>query len=226
MESRGKEAAGHAAAALVEPGMVVGIGTGSTARFFIEALGKRCSTGLQVRGVATSQGSQKLAKEVGIPMVTIDEIDRIDLTVDGADEIDPQKRMVKGGGGALLREKIIATHSQEMVVVVDSSKCVDQLGAFGLPIEITPFGYTQTLRLIERLGKKAKLRTTQSGELVITDNRNYLVDLAFASPIRDPEQLQIDLLLIPGVVETGLFLTQAGRVFFGQPDGTVTIIGS
>lgn len=224
MESRGKEAAGHAAAALIEPGMVVGIGTGSTARFFIEALGKRCSAGLQIRGVVTSQASQKLAKEVGIPLVTIDEVDEIDLTVDGADEIDPQKRMVKGGGGALLREKIIATHSREMVVVVDSSKRVDQLGAFGLPIEITPFGYTQTVRLIERLGKKAKLRTTQSGELVITDNRNYLVDLAFASPIEDPEQLEIDLLLIPGVVETGLFLTQGGRVFVGQPDGTVTTL--
>jgi len=223
MKSTAKEAAGKAAAELIEEGMTVGIGTGSTARFFIEALAQRCRDGLQIRGVATSRGSHKLAKEAGIEMITVDEVKEIDIDVDGADEIDPKKRMIKGGGAALLREKIIASFAKEMIVIADASKQVDQLGAFGLPVEITPFGHTLTLKQIEQMGYRGALRTIHSGELVITDNRNYIIDLLFPQKIDDPEQVHRELSLLPGVVETGLFLTQAGRILIGQPDGTAQL---
>jgi ribose 5-phosphate isomerase A len=223
--SKGKEAVGRAAANLIEDGMVVGLGTGSTAHFFIAALGERCRQGLRIRGVATSEASLKQAQAEGIPTVSLDELSTlIDLDVDGADEIDHQKRMIKGGGGALVREKIIASTSKEMVVIVDSSKVVDRLGKFPLPVEIIPFGHKATIQKLRDLGYQGVLRRDKSGEIYVTDNHNYIYDIQFPQPTDDPERHDQVIQGIPGVVDTGFFFGLAGRVLVGHPDGKVKIL--
>jgi len=218
-----RNAAGKAAADFIENGMLVGLGTGHTASVFIDHLIERCRQGLRITAVATSQKSMDQAKQGGIPFVDINEITSIDLTIDGADEIDPTKRMIKGGGGALLREKIIAHMSQEMIVVVDETKCVPTLGKFPLPIEMVPFAYKATLYQLERMGYFGKLRTTQTGEIYQTDNGNYIFDIHFPKLIRHPEEEEYKIRALPGVVETGLFFHLAGRVIVGYCDGHVEI---
>lgn len=215
-----KAAVGAAAANLIEDGMVVGLGTGSTAREFIDALVRRCNDGLKVVGVATSEASQRQAVDGGIEVVDINDAPEIDLCIDGADEIDPEKRMIKGGGGALLREKIVATASREMVVIVDESKCVERLGAFPLPVEVVQFGVTATLRHLENLGFNASLRKV-NGELFITDNGNYIADISFPVPLANPETAEASISQIVGIVETGFFFGIAGRVLVARNDGTV-----
>jgi ribose 5-phosphate isomerase A len=218
-----KRAAGVAAANLIEQGMVVGIGTGSTAAYFTDALIQRCRTGLSVSAVATSKSTAERARQGGIKVIDIDAVSTIDLAVDGADEIDPQKRMVKGGGGALLREKIVASNAKEMIVVVDETKLVDRLGNFGLPVEIIPFGHTHTLRQIHEHGYACTLRMRHKSDPYITDNGNYICDLEFEEPMQDPDELAQELSRIPGVVETGLFLGLAGRIMVGYTDGHVEV---
>lgn len=220
---RAKKAAGQAAADLVEAGMRVGLGTGSTAAFFIKGLIERCKQGLKIEAVATSEKSFQLAKEGGIPLIDITPIDRLDLTVDGADEIDPQKRMIKGGGGALLREKIIATMSREMIVIVDEGKLVKELGKFPLPIEIVPFAYKATLRHLADLGFHGVLRQDASGNVYITDNGNYIFDIHFKELCANPEIDHQLIRNVPGVIETGFFFHLAGRVIVGFNDGRVEI---
>lgn len=212
-----KQAVGRFAATLVENNTIVGLGTGSTAACFIEALGARVKAEkLSIKVIATSEKSRLLAESLGLATIDHKEIITIDLTIDGADEIDPQKRMIKGGGGALVREKIIATSSREMVVIIDESKVVKQLGAFGLPVEILPFCYKATLYKIEKLGYKGTLRPGY-----ITDNGNYIVDLH--GQFNDPINTEKELSGIAGVVDTGLFIGIAGRVIIGRADGSVTI---
>lgn len=221
-----KQLAGETAAKLIQDGMLVGLGTGSTAACFIAALSQRCRDGLRIQAVASSPASHQLALNGGIPLVDPNSLTWLDMTVDGADEVDPKKRLIKGGGGALLREKILATMSKEMLVVVDESKMVPALGKCPLPVEIIPFGFKATVRHIESLGYSGVIRSTQTGTFFVTDNNNYIYDIFFEAPIASPESLQSSLLTIPGVVETGLFLQIAGRIIVGYDNGKVEVINS
>lgn len=217
----GKKAAGYAAADQIPNGAVVGIGTGSTVAYFIERLGERCKQGLSIKGIVTSLGSEQKAKEVGIPLISIDSVQTIAITVDGADQIDPSKRMIKGGGGALLREKIVATTSKEVLIIVDESKCVPQLGNCPLPVEIVPFGYLTTVGRIEKSGFSGNLRKTPGGSLFKTDGGNFIYDIALSGPVDNPEETHSRIIDIPGVIETGFFFNIATRILVGLPDGKV-----
>lgn len=218
-----KAAAGKKAATLIEPGMLVGIGTGSTASYFIEALIERVQEGLRVRAVATSKHSAELAAKGGIDVLDINDISSIDMTVDGADEITPNNLMIKGGGGAHLREKIIAAMSDQVVIIIDPSKEVEQLGHHPLPVEITPFGYRATVKHIEAAGFSGELRHKKEGSLFLTDGQNYLFDIQFDKPISDPKLIDSTLKKIPGVIETGFFFDLATQVVVGYPDGSAKI---
>ncbi len=220
-----KKKAGHLAASYVENGMTVGLGTGSTAHYFIQKLSERVkSENLKIRAVASSTKSQELAKSGGIPIVDINTLDSIDLTVDGADEIDAKKRMIKGGGGALLREKIVAEMSKEMVVIVDETKVVPLLGRHKLPVEVVTFAHLVTLHHIKKLGFSAGFRKSEkNNEHYVTDNGNYIIDIHFSSPLENPEKEHALIKEIPGVVETGFFFHLAGRVIIAFADGQVVV---
>jgi ribose 5-phosphate isomerase A len=206
-----KQEAARAALDLVEDGMRLGLGTGSTAARFVAALGERVARGLRVTCVPTSEATRVQAEKLGIPLTTLDETPELDLTVDGADEIDDQLRLVKGGGGALLREKIVATASDQMVVIADESKLVKALGAYPLPVEVVRFGLLATMRLVEAIAVEAgchgeiKLRPGVGDAPFVTDQGNLLLDCAFGAII-EPEVLAFALKRVPGVVEHGLFL--------------------
>ena len=206
-----KESAARAALDLVKDGMRLGLGTGSTAARFVDALGARIKAGLNVVCVPTSETTRLQAERLRIPLTTLDETPELDLTVDGADEIDRELRLIKGGGGALLREKIVATASNRMVVIADESKVVTALGAFPLPVEVVRFGLLATMHAIEAIAGEAGCRGTVTlrpgkGEApFVTDQGNLLVDCAFGT-IPEPEVLAFALKRVPGVVEHGLFL--------------------
>lgn len=217
-----KNSAGKAAAELIEDGMLLGLGTGSTASFFIEHLIERCRHGLKIQAIATSQKSWEQAKAGGIPLLDANAVTSLDLTVDGADEIDPQKRMIKGGGGALLREKILANMSREMIVIIDASKQVPHLGKHPLPVEITPFAHQATIAQIKQLGYRGEWRKNKKDQLFVTDNHNYIFDIFLDSPCY-PEEIDREISSIPGVITTGFFFNLAGRVIVGFPDGHVEI---
>jgi ribose 5-phosphate isomerase A len=223
-----KRAAARYALELVEPKMRLGLGTGSTASLFVELLGERVREGLQVLCVPTSEDTRIKAQKLGIPLTTLDETPLLDLTIDGADEVDPELRLIKGGGGALLREKIVATASDRMVVIADTSKKVDKLGAFPLPVEVVRFGVTATRNMIEMLAADSgchgeiALRLQKNGEPFLTDGGNLIFDCAFGK-IDDPESLDEALKFIPGVVENGLFLGIADAAFIGGPEGVAVI---
>lgn len=223
IRNKAKEAAGKHAADLVVDGMCIGLGTGSTTAFFIEALIARCRQGLKVRAAATSLKTRALAEAGGIPLINDEDLTWLDLCVDGADEIDPKKQMIKGGGGALLREKIVASMAQEMIVIVDEDKLVKQLGHFPLPVEIAPFAYQATLAHLLGAGLTPMIRKTADHTPYKTDNGNLIADLHFENGIDDPVLLDRKLKSIAGVIETGLFIHMAGRVIIGHPNGTVTI---
>lgn len=221
-----KQIAGYKAAEFIKSGMVVGLGTGSTAKYFIERLIQRCKTevGFSIKTVASSYASLKLAEEGNLPILDINTLHSIDITVDGADEIDEQKRMIKGGGGALLREKIVASMSREMIVIVDESKKTSFLGKKKLPVEVIPFAHMATLYKIQKLGLKAEFRRKDSSsDYYITDNGNYIIDIHFADLLMNPEKEHIRLKEIPGVVETGFFFHLAGRVITAYSDGQLII---
>ncbi len=218
-----KEAAGKEAVKFIQDGMIVGLGTGSTAAFFIQGLIDRVRHGLKIRAVSSSKHSANQAKEGGIDVVDIDDVDKIDITVDGADQIDAQNRMIKGGGGAHLREKIVASSSSEMIVIVDETKVVDQLGSFPLPLEVAKFGHKATQKKLENQGFNAALRKNESGDLYITDNENYIIDIHFNKPIDNPEKQDMILRNIPGILETGFFFNLATRVIIGNNQGKINI---
>lgn len=218
-----KQAVGRESAKLVQDGMLVGLGTGSTATCFIESLALRCKEGLKITAISSSVKSAELAKARGIPIVGMEKVSVIDLTIDGADEIDPQLRMIKGGGGALLREKIIASSSKEMVAIVDESKCVKNLGAFGLPIEIIPYCYNTTIRKLNDHGFVGALRKNKGNSFYLTDNQNYIFDIKFNPVCRDPIRANADIKSVVGVVETGFFFGIAKRVVIGYADGSTKI---
>ncbi len=216
-----KQRVGKAAADFVKDGMLVGLGSGSTAACFIESLSQRCHEGLKIQTVATSQRSAKLAQSQGIPVLDINTVKELDLTIDGADEIDSQMRMIKGGGGALLREKIIATMSREMIAIVDSSKLVKKLGAFGLPVEIIPFGHLAIEYKLFLLGFKGKWRLKDDGTLYVTDNGHYILDIHYDHLTDSPERDHAMIRSVTGVVETGFFIGIAKKVIVGYPDASI-----
>ena len=212
-----KAEAGIAACAFVESGMQIGIGTGSTVKYTILELGRRIrEEGLEISGIPTSDATETLSIEQGIPMLDWRDCDHLDLVIDGADEFDPELHLIKGGGGALLREKIVAESSGGMIVVADASKRVDVLGAFALPIEVNPYGWEQTKRRIESLcSGTVELR----GPDYRTDNGNPILDANFGPNISDPVQMEADLRAIAGVVEVGLFTNTADVVVLAAPGG-------
>ena len=218
-----KRQAAEAALAHVEDGMRLGLGTGSTAAHFVRELGRRAAAGLRVTGVATSEATARLAREAGVPLTSLDDNPELDLTVDGADEIGPGLALIKGGGGALAREKMVAFASRRMIVVADSSKLVDQLGAFPLPIEVLPFGLDATRLAVARtaaeLGLSGEVSPRQAGaSLFRTDNGNHILDASFGL-IPDPEGLAARLAVIPGLVEHGLFLGLADLAIVAAEEG-------
>jgi ribose 5-phosphate isomerase A len=217
-----KQAAGRAAAKLVRDGDVVGLGTGSTAYFAVVALGERVKAGLKIVGIPTSVKTGDLARQLGIPLTTLDETPQIDITLDGADEVDPKLNLIKGGGGALLREKVIATATKNMVVVVDSSKVVSVLGKFPLPIEVISFARTVVENKIVSLGASPKLRTKTDGSPYLTDNGNQILDCSFGK-IADPAALALILSDTPGIVEHGLFIGLAKVALVGRGDAVEEI---
>ena len=188
----------------VKDGMVVGLGTGSTSTWAIKLLGEKMKEGLTITSVASSLASENLARELNIPIIPFSEVDTIDLYIDGADEVDKNFYLIKGGGGALLREKILAYNSKAFVVIVDETKMVETLGRFPLPVEIIPFASDLTIKNIQQLGCKTKIRQ-QAGKTFISDNSNLIIDCNFLQ-IPHPAQLNEQLKSIPGVVETGIFL--------------------
>jgi ribose 5-phosphate isomerase A len=218
-----KRAAGYAAADFVHDGMLIGLGTGSTAFYFIEKLIQRCREGLKIKALPTSKKSEEQAIAGGIPILDANTLTFLDLTIDGADEIDRQKRMIKGGGGALLREKIIASMSREMIVIVDEHKIVERLGKVPLPVEIVPFAYKATLAKFQQLGYSGSMRKTEDDKLYLTDSGHYIFDIQFPEFIVNPEKEQELIRSIPGVVETGFFFGLAGTVLVGFADGHVEI---
>ncbi|WP_295555154.1 ribose-5-phosphate isomerase RpiA [uncultured Hyphomicrobium sp.] len=223
-----KLAAAQRALGFVEPRMRLGLGTGSTASVFVKLLGAEVERGLSVLCVPTSEQTRALAASFGIPLTTLDETPLLDLTIDGADELDGELRLIKGGGGALLREKIVATASDRMIVIADASKKVEKLGAFRLPVEVVRFGVTATRNMIEMLAADSgchgeiALRLASDGTPFLTDGGNYIFDCAFGQ-IDDPESLDEALKFIPGVVENGLFLGIADAAIVGGPNGVSVI---
>jgi ribose 5-phosphate isomerase A len=210
-----KEAAARASLKFVKDGQVVGLGTGSTAAYFIKLLGEQVRDGLRIRGIPTSVRSRDLALSLGIPLTNLDECQDISVTVDGADEVDPQLRLIKGGGGALLREKIVASATQQMIVVADATKQVKRLGNFPLPVEVIKFAQTLVSKRIAELGAEVKLRTVAEGRPYLTDENNYILDCRFGE-IRDAEGLARRLSEMPGVVEHGLFIGMASVALFAR----------
>ena len=219
-----KRAAAARAVEFVRPGMKLGLGTGSTAKHFVDLLGERVKAGLDVICVPTSEATHAQAKSLGIPLTTLDDTPALVLTVDGADEIDPKLNLIKGGGGALLREKIVAAASARMIVISDPSKLVQTLGRFPLPVEVTPFGYTATRIAVEKAISSLQkpgtlsLRKGKDGHPFVTDGGHWIIDAALAR-IDDPEAMAHALSGIPGVMEHGLFVGLANLVIIGGPDG-------
>ncbi len=216
-----KQAAGLKAATFIENGMIVGLGSGSTAECFIRSLAERK---VRIQAVASSRASAELAKQCGIEVLDINNVPRIDFTVDGADEIDPKKRAIKGGGGAHVREKILASASDELVIVVDNTKLVPAVGRGKLPVEVMFYGSPATRMHMEKeLGCEGKWRLNADGTLFITENGNLLYDISFKEPPKAPESLHEALLNIPGVIDTGFFFNMIGRVVVGYPDGKTEV---
>ncbi len=220
-----KRAAARAAADLVADGMRLGLGSGSTFLLVLERLAERMRTeSFKVAGVPTSGGTAAAAQKLGIPLLSLVEVERLDLAIDGADEVDPQKNMIKGGGAAHVREKIVAAAAKELLVVVDDQKLVDVLGRkFALPVEVLQFGWKQTERAIAATGGKPALRRTAANEPVVTDNGNYVIDCKYEG-IEDPTWLHDHLNALPGVVDNGLFVGMTGRIVVGDAQGKTRIV--
>ncbi|USR89584.1 ribose-5-phosphate isomerase RpiA [Phormidium yuhuli AB48] len=215
-----KQQVGKAAADRVQSGTIVGLGTGSTTAYAIQYIGERLQKGelKDIKGIPTSFQASVLAKKYGIPLTSLDEVDRIDVAIDGADEVDPQKQLIKGGGAAHTREKIVDSLAEQFIVVVDSSKLVDKLGlGFLLPVEVIPMAMTPVMRAIEGLGGEPTLRMgVKKAGPVVTDEGNLVIDVKFANGIENPADLEKTLNNIPGVLENGLFVDTADVILVGE----------
>lgn len=210
-----KKMAAEKAVEYVEDGMILGLGTGSTTRYAIEKIGELVKEGMHIFGIPTSIETEKLASEMGIPLSILEER-RIDLTIDGADEVDPNLDLIKGRGGALVREKIVANNSKREIIVVDESKVAEILSS-SLPVEVIKFGWRATRRAIQRMGGTPTLREGKDGPF-LTDNGNYILDCEFGE-IENPEKLSRDINSIPGVIENGLFINMVDEVIIGTREG-------
>ena len=223
-----KRQAAERALGYLENGMKVGLGSGSTSARFVDLVGERVKAGLEITAVPTSEATRAQAERLGIPLTTLEETPQLDLTVDGADELDDSLRLIKGGGGALLREKIVAMASKRMIVIADASKRVGTLGAYPLPVEVVRFGLAATRNMVKALAADAgcqgeiELRLGKDGAPFVTDGGNFLLDCRFAR-IDRPEMLDAALKRVPGVVENGLFLGIADVAIIAGPDGIVLL---
>ncbi|MFD2670126.1 ribose-5-phosphate isomerase RpiA [Marinicrinis sediminis] len=216
-----KQRVGEQATALIENDMLIGLGTGSTVYYFLRKLGEKVREGLQVMGVATSRQTQTLAESFGIPLVDFNAVNELDLTVDGADEANYQLQAIKGGGGALLSEKLVASRSKRVVWIMDATKLVRQLGNVALPVEVIPFGYAHTMGLLQKEGWEPVLRQDK-GSIYTTDHGHYILDVPM-NGIHDPHALSVWLHLLPGVVEHGLFLDFADTMYVADGDQVVVM---
>ena len=218
-----KQIAAELAVSYIHDGMTIGLGTGSTAAFAIHALGRRFQAeDLSLRCIATSHESEDLGRTYGLPFVDITAIHRFDITIDGADEVDPQFRLIKGGGGALVREKIVATATDTEIIIVDETKVKLALGAYPLPVAVLPYAWEWTQgRLQDKFGVPAHRRTLPTGLPFLSDDSLYLLDMAFAGPLPSPDFIEADLKTIVGVVECGLFVGLCQRLIIGYADGHV-----
>lgn len=216
-----KAVSGTYAANLVTDGMAVGLGTGSTARFAILRLGERVKEGLNIVAIPTSEASATLAQELGIKLVGFNEVNQLDITIDGADEIDADFNMLKGGGGALLREKVVASITKRQICIVDPNKVVEKLGKFPLPVEVVKFGWEVVANRVTSMGGKYSVRQ-RDGQNYVTDNGNYILDCDFY-PIENAPELEKTLKMIPGVVEVGLFINLAHTLIMGHSNGECTV---
>lgn len=217
-----KKEVGEKAIEFIKDGMVVGLGTGSTVFYTIKKLGEMVQTGLSIKGIPTSIQTEKLAKEVEIPLVSFNEVEQIDVAIDGADEVDPNLNLIKGGGGALLREKIIANAANTFIVVADPDKNVAKLGSFPLPVEVLPFGVGMTKKKIQELGLISQLRQVK-GNPFRTDNGNYILDCRLQD-ITNLKELERDLNLIPGVIENGLFIGMTDKYITLDRDKETSVV--
>ena len=214
----------HPALEFIQPGQVLGLGTGRSAAAFIRALGEWVQSGLKIQGVPTSKASAELARSLGIPIVSLDDVDSIDVAFDGADEVDPNLNLIKGRGGALVREKIVAAAAKQFVVLVGEDKIVATLGAKGtLPVEVVPFALGFCRRKLDALGCKPEPRKSADGTLYVSDNGNPILDCHIAA-LSDPAGLERAILALPGVVDTGLFLGMADVVIVGDDGGSARVL--
>lgn len=217
MENPKKKAAGEKAAEYIQNGMTIGLGSGSTVYWTIQKLGELVSQGLEIKAIPSSTETGRLAKQAGIPLTTFSEVNELDLSIDGADEVDQKFNLIKGGGGALVREKFVDSFTKKFIVVVDESKIVSKLGSFPLPVEVVPFGWEVTTKTLADVGCTPVLRK-KDGEIFRSDNGNYIVDCHF-SRIDHPASLHNQLKQLLGVVETGLFIDMANVLIVGGNDG-------
>ena len=217
-----KRIAAEKAVELIEDGMIIGLGTGSTVKYALKKIGERVSKGLNIKGIPTSNQTKKLAIKYNIPLTNLEDCEEIDLTIDGADEIDSDLNLIKGGGGALTREKIIAFHSKKLLIIADDSKVVKSLGIdFPLPVEVVKYAWQATKRSLEKFECECTLRKIFEDPF-ITDNGNYIIDCEF-NRIAEPEELEQEINMIPGVVENGLFIGLADKAIVGSTQGIMTL---
>ena len=217
--SQEKQNAARTAVDQIEDGMMVGLGTGSTAALAISYLGEKVRSGLTISAIPTSEASKKQAQSEGIPLIDFETSSSIDICIDGADEIDSELNMIKGGGGALLREKIVASSAKRYLIIIDSSKQVETLGTFPLPVEVIPFGWQVVSRKLKEMNASPELRKSGSQPFV-TDEGNYILDCRFNS-ILEVEQLETELNRIPGIVENGLFVAMCDQMIVGKGDQVI-----
>lgn len=219
-----KRVAGEKSTEYIKNGMILGLGTGSTAYYMIKKVGELIKNGMEIKAVATSKSTESLARELKIPLLSIDEVDRIDLAIDGVDEIDNEFNAIKGGGGALFREKIVASLANEVIWIMDESKLVDGIGKFPLPVEILPYGYKHVIKELQDYSLNPKIRMKEE-EIFVTDNGNYIVDLHIGTPM-NINDVYNKVNRITGVIETGLFINMCDRIIIGTSSGTKIINNS
>lgn len=213
---REKKIAAEAAVDYIKDGMIIGLGSGSTVNYMIRKLGERVKEGLNVQGIPSSKKTEKLANEVGVPLIDFSSVEHIDLGIDGADEVDGNLNLLKGGGGSLVREKIVARSTEKFIVIADQSKAVKSLGEFPLPVEVVQFGWEITAKSIADFGTEPVIRI-RDGKPFVSDNGNYILDCKFGN-ISKPNELHEKLKLLTGVIETGLFMNMADIVIIGRDD--------